>query len=89
MVVSWNEHHIPPLPSAAATLPTSVDAAGARLAACAAVVCVIDSDDGLLKPGAVFLVAAELLVAVANYVAEVPPRHLHCNAASLQARLPA
>ena len=36
-----------PLPSAAAALPVSSDAAGVRFAACAAVVYVADSVDGL------------------------------------------
>ena len=36
-----------PLPSATASPSTSADAADVRLAACAAVVCVVDSADGL------------------------------------------
>ena len=35
-----------------------------------------------LKLGAVFLIAAELVAVVAIYVAEVPPRRLHGDAAS-------
>ena len=36
-----------PFPSAAASPPASADAAGARLAAYAAVVCIADSADGV------------------------------------------
>ena len=36
-----------PLPSAAAASTASVDATDVRLAACAAVICVADSADGL------------------------------------------
>ena len=37
-----------PLPSPAASLPASADAADVRLAACAVVVCVTDLADGIL-----------------------------------------
>ena len=71
-----------PLPSAAAVRPASVDPADPRLAACGAVVCVTDSDDGCLEVGAVVLIVAELVAAVTIYLAEVPARRLHGDAAS-------
>ena len=71
-----------PLLSAAAVRPATADPVDVRLAACGAVVCVADSDDGLLEVGAVVLIMAELVAVVTIYFAEVPPRRLHGNATS-------
>ena len=71
-----------PLPSTDAVRPASADQADVRLAACAAVVCVAILLTNCLEVSVVVLVVVKRVAVVTIYLAEVPPRRLHGDAAS-------
>ena len=71
-----------PLPSTDAARPASADQADVRLAACAAVVCVAILLASCLEVGVVVLVVVKRVAVATTYLAEVPPRRLHGDAAS-------